>query len=467
MIPLRRRLGSLWLVGWLAAWANAQPQVVEVEFRTRPPTQVFLNEQLQPAQQGKVTLHRADFLTGQREDQRRLEFRDPQGDYQTLTRELRWDQLQEGAFPAPSEPPLQLMLRAPLQFYGRRYGWLAALLGALALGGVARFFKIRKRERIRQQQYDELSRQKVSDPDVNLGRTVIRWTLVKRLGQGTYGTVYKALPQETLDPARAVAVKLVVPQNETDLVRLRNEIVSLKSLDHSHIVKLLDFDWPDGYTPTAPKGEPKTATGSDQTQRVSGTPALGGLTPISLVFEHVGGLSLADHLARGPLPSEEAFRLFEQALGAMAQAHKMGVLHRDLKPGNIMLDEKGNLKIIDFGLAKSPHTAKATQTGYTPGTPAYMAPEQITGATTPSVDQWALGVIGYELWTHQFPFKNDPNNFTVVMGESMHGSYKPFPEHVPGPVCRLLARMLEKDPVNRYPSLGEVHAEWLQLRSVV
>ena len=89
---------------------------MEVEFRTRPPTQVFLNEQLQPAQQGKVTLHRADFLTGQREDQRRLEFRDPQGDYQTLTRELRWDQLQEGAFPAPSEPPLQLMLRAPLQF---------------------------------------------------------------------------------------------------------------------------------------------------------------------------------------------------------------------------------------------------------------------------------------------------------------------------------------------------------------
>ena len=90
---------------------------------------------------GKVTLYRKDFLTGQREDQRRLEFRDPLGDYQPLTQELRWDQLREGSFPAASQPPLQLALRSPLQFYGRRYGWLLALLGMGGLAGIARFLK--------------------------------------------------------------------------------------------------------------------------------------------------------------------------------------------------------------------------------------------------------------------------------------------------------------------------------------
>ncbi|MBX3169350.1 MAG: serine/threonine protein kinase [Candidatus Eremiobacteraeota bacterium] len=458
------------LVWLISAWGVAQPvEVVEVEFRTKPATEVYLNDQLQPARQGKVTLYRKDFLTGQREDQRRLEFQDPQGDYQSLPQVLRWDQLQGGTFPPASQPPLQLALRSPLHFYGRRYGWLLALLSAFAAAGVWRFRRVRQRERVRQQQYEELSRQKVSDPDPNLGRNVIRWTLVKRLGQGANGTVYKALPQDSLDPRQAVAVKLVVPQNETDLLRLRNEIVALKSLDHGHIVKLLDFDWPDGYKTTARPEESQAPapSRSDGTQVVNGTPALGGLSPISLVFEHVGGLSLADHLARGPLSRQEACRLFQQALEAMVQAHKLGVLHRDLKPANIMLDEKGNLKIIDFGLAKSPHTSKATQTGYTPGTPAYMAPEQIAGAATPSVDQWALGVIGYEMWCHQFPFKNDPNNFMVVMSESLHAAYKPFPEHVPRPVSLLLARMLEKDPVKRYPTLGEVYADWLQMKGTL
>ena len=343
-------------------------------------------------------------------------------------------------------------------------------LGLGALAGAGRFLHIRKRERIRQEQYEALEKQKIVDPDKNIGRSVLKWTLVQELGAGTFGKVYKGLPKDTLDPKQAVAVKLVVPKEQSEIVRLRNEITALKSLDHKGIVKLIDFDWPDGYnTPTPAKEEAKTETAPVEepsllaTQAVVGAPALGGLTPISLVFEYVPGFSLEDRLNRGPLPPSEAAHLFSQALEAMAQVHRQGITHRDLKPANMMLDSNGNLKIIDFGLARSFDYEKATQTGSAPGTPVYMSPEQITcQPATPWMDQWALGVIGYQMWSHALPFKIDAKVPMVLLTGILTMPHEPFPSHVPKPICAILGRMLEKDPVKRFPTLDEVRQAWLE-----
>lgn len=345
---------------------------------------------------------------------------------------------------------------------------LVLCLGSLS--GVGRFLHIRKRERIRQKQYEALEMQKVVNPDKNIGRSVLKWTLVQELGAGAFGKVYKGLPKDTLDPRQAVAVKLVVPNEQSEIVRLRNEITALQSLDHKGIVKLIDFDWPDGYnTPTPAKEEAKAETASLEepsslaTQAVVGAPALGGLTPISLVFEYVPGLSLEDRLKRGPIPPSEAANLFSQALEAMAQVHRQGITHRDLKPANMMLDSSGNLKIIDFGLARSFDYEKATQTGSAPGTPVYMAPEQITcQPATPWMDQWALGVIGYQMWSHVLPFKADAKDPMVLLTGILTLEPAPFPSHVDRSVTAILSRMLQKDPVKRFSTLDEVRQAWAE-----
>lgn len=395
-----------------------------------------------------------------------------------------------------AEVPLKDILRYP----GWRTGmfFFGLLFGLGAIVGLRRFYQVRKRERIRQEQYEELNqRRALPQSDENLGRRVLRWTLMKRLGAGTFGTVYLGLPMENLDPGQPVAVKLVKPQSEAEVVRLRNEIRSLKSLDHRHIVKLVDFDWPAGYDLLVEKPKPQPLANEDQptrevalpiysprgaspellqktvevalseraTQTAPETVTLDGLSPISLVFEYVPGLSLAERLVQGPLPHGEAFQLFGQALDAMVQAHRLKIMHRDLKPANIMLDGKGNLKIIDFGLAKSPHTEKATQTGQTPGTVAYMAPEQLTGEPVdPAWDQWALGVIGYEMWASSYPFESSPTNPHVILTAILMTGPAPLPEHVPDRVCLVLDRMLQRDPADRYKTLADVQKDWLALK---
>ncbi|MFO1064116.1 MAG: serine/threonine-protein kinase [Pirellulales bacterium] len=204
------------------------------------------------------------------------------------------------------------------------------------------------------------------------------YDILGELGRGAMGVVYKAF-QRGLD--RVVALKMVLAGNHATPEQLRRFIVEAKAvahLQHPNIVQVFDI------------GESN------------------GLPFFSL--EYVDGPSLARHLERLPQAPEAAARMTEILARTMAYAHSNGVLHRDLKPGNILLTASGVPKIADFGLAKQiedADDAQSTRTGTIMGTPSYMAPEQARGdvqSVGPAADQYALGAILYEMLTGRPPF---------------------------------------------------------------
>ena len=204
------------------------------------------------------------------------------------------------------------------------------------------------------------------------------YRLEEEVGRGGMGTVYRAVRDDD-QFQMVVAVKIVSRGMDTDLVlrRFRTERQILASLDHSNIARILD----------------------------------GGSTPSGLpyfVMEYVDGLPLTEYCDRERLTVTERLRLFRKVCDAVAYAHKNNVIHRDLKPGNILVTKDGTPKLLDFGIAKivkgtdEDHTA----TGPAMATPAYASPEQIRGGAIgiPS-DIYSLGVILYELLTGHRPYR--------------------------------------------------------------
>ena len=175
--------------------------------------------------------------------------------------------------------------------------------------------------------------------------------------------------------SRAVAVKLLYPgfaHHPESRERFKAEARSAAALNHSHIVAVHD-------------------TGED-----NGTPFI--------VMERLPGTSLADYIGRGPLPQPLVRSVFYDVLAALAAAHAAGILHRDIKPGNILFTGEGEAKVSDFGIAKTAD-AGYTMTGEVVGTMAYLSPERLMGQpATPSDDLYALGVVGYEALAGRRPF---------------------------------------------------------------
>ena len=245
-----------------------------------------------------------------------------------------------------------------------------------------------------------------------LGLCGLSWLLRGRevlLGRGGSGDVYRARRG-----FRQVAVKrLRLADNE----RMQREVEAYRKLNHRHIVRLLD----------------------------SG--------PDFLVMEYLCGGSLKSRLGRA-FEFAEALLLLEPLFAAVDYAHSQGVVHRDLKPENILFDRHGYLKIADFGLAKSLDSATLTETGQAPGSPAYMAPEQIQGCSRdPRIDQYALGVLTYQVLSGKLPFE------PPWLEKHLH---QPVPALPLGPeLDGVVRRMLEKRPELRYPSVG---AAWQALR---
>ena len=176
-------------------------------------------------------------------------------------------------------------------------------------------------------------------------------------------------------------------------------------------------------------------------------------------MEYVGGGSLADRLDGTPWPPREAARLVETLAGAMAEAHRLGVVHRDLKPANILLTPDGTPKVADFGLAKLLNVESGlTRTDSVLGSPSYMAPEQAEGKTKqvgPAADVYALGAILYELLTGRPPFRGA----TVLETLEQVKTAEPVPPSrlVPGlprDVETIALKCLQKDPDRRYASAG-------------
>jgi eukaryotic-like serine/threonine-protein kinase len=256
-----------------------------------------------------------------------------------------------------------------------------------------------------------------------------RYQLDRRIAVGGMGEVWEA---EDIRLGRNVAVKVLRPELSDDpefLHRFRIEARTVASLDHSGIAAVHDYGEDDG-----PIGDARTAY---------------------LVMELVRGEPLSSLIARGPLDAEQTLRIMEQASRALQAAHERGYVHRDVKPGNILIRVDGKVKLTDFGIAKAADAVPVTRSGMVMGTAHYIAPEQASGAEAgPAGDVYSLGIVGYECLTGHRPFRAESAVAVAMM--QVREAPPPLPEHVPPGVRELIEAVLVKDPERRYRTGGEL-----------
>src|SRR5215469_10704014 len=270
------------------------------------------------------------------------------------------------------------------------------------------------------------------------------------LGKGGMGEVYRA---RDLKLKREVAIKILPEEFSRDADRVRRfqrEAEILASLNHPNIAAIYDFE---------------------ETSRTR-----------YLVLELVEGETLADRIARGPVPVDEALDIAKEIAEALEAAHERGIIHRDLKPANVKLTPEGKVKVLDFGLAKvldeepffaqlqdSPTlTIGATRVDAILGTAAYMSPEQAIGKPADRrSDVWSFGAVLYEMLTGTTAFTEDSARETLAAVVKLEPDWEKVPASTPAPVRKLLRRCLTKDRTQRLQAMGEARialenpaAEW-------
>ena len=257
-----------------------------------------------------------------------------------------------------------------------------------------------------------------------------RYQVTEELGKGGMGRVYKAYDTEIREH---VALKVLNPEIASDegvVERFRNELKLARRVSHRNVCRMFDLG------------------------RVDDTAYIS--------MEYVSGEDLKTLLRRiGHLPARKALAFAEQVAEGLAEAHRLGVVHRDLKPQNIMIDREGTTRIMDFGIARALKTKGITDPGMIIGTPDYMAPEQFEGKDADQrTDIYALGAILYEMLTSVPPFEGE----TPLVVAMKHKTEKPRDPRetnpqVPEPLSRLILRCLEKDREKRFQSAEEVLAD--------
>ena len=259
-----------------------------------------------------------------------------------------------------------------------------------------------------------------------------RYRLEKRIAIGGMGQVWLAADQVQ---GRQVAVKLLRPEyagHLETLERFRSEAKHARVLSHPHIAQVYDH----GHYAFDPSG------GDDHA--LFGGPYL--------VLEYVDGPSLAEVIEREPLSAEFTRDVLAQAAAGLDAAHRAGLVHRDVKPGNLLLASDGQVKVTDFGIAHSAGSAALTAPGIVMGTALYMAPERIAGRPgSPASDLYSLGIVMYECLSGKPPFRGTSVD---VMEAHLHDRLPPLPGWVPGSLCDLVAKLTAKDPVYRLSDAG-------------
>ena len=268
------------------------------------------------------------------------------------------------------------------------------------------------------------------------GTRVGIYGVTAKIGEGAMGEVYRAL-DTTLD--RDVALKVLPEAFTADperLARFQREAKVLASLNHPNIGGIYGIET------------------SGETQ--------------ALVLELIEGPTLAERIADGPIPVEQAVPMVRQIAEALSAAHDAGIIHRDLKPANIKVRSDGTVKVLDFGLAKAAEgrggeaadaptmTAMSSQAGAVVGTAAYMAPEQARGeAVDKRADIWALGCVCYELLSGHRPFEGRTMSDTLASVLAREVDLTRLPEEVPAALHKFMARCLEKEPMRRLRDAAE------------
>jgi hypothetical protein len=262
-----------------------------------------------------------------------------------------------------------------------------------------------------------------------------RYRLDDQIAVGGMGEVWRATD---LVLGRPVAVKLLraeYVQHPEILARFRAEARHAGSLSNPHIARVFDY------------GE------------------AGATHPPFLVMELVDGPPVTRLLARGPMEPARVMDLVAQAADGLAAAHAAGLVHRDIKPGNLLLAPPGQVKITDFGIAYAAGSAPITRTGMLVGTPAYVAPERVAGAgATPASDLYSLGIVAYECLAGALPFSGTA--MEVALSHQMR-SLPPLPATVPAEAAALVAELTAKDPAARPASAGEVMTRAGRLRDAM
>ena len=259
-----------------------------------------------------------------------------------------------------------------------------------------------------------------------------RYELLELIATGGMGQVWRARDQQL---SRTVAVKVLRSEysgDQTFLDRFRAEARHAALLSHENIVAVHDY------------GE---------------VPAPGGSGQLAyLVMELVEGEALSELLAREPrLDVARTLAVLRQAAAALAAAHAAGVVHRDVKPGNVLVSPDGRVTVTDFGIAWSSASVPLTQTGQVVGTAHYLSPEQAEGAkAAPASDVYALGMIAYECLAGRRAFEGD--NAVQIALRQIRDAPDPLPDDVPAPVRDLVGRMLLKDPAKRLADGAAVRA---------
>ncbi|MFI6507541.1 serine/threonine protein kinase [Streptosporangium sp. NPDC050855] len=252
-----------------------------------------------------------------------------------------------------------------------------------------------------------------------------RYRLNTRIGAGGMGEVWRG---EDMVLARTVAVKVLLPGRTDDpgfLVRFQGEARAMATINHPGVVDVYDYG-------------------------VHEVPGAGATA--YLVMKFVDGEPLDRLLGRlGRIAPGAAMDLIAQAASALQAVHDQGIVHRDIKPGNLLVRSDGTLVLTDFGIARSDTASRLTDAGMVLGTAAYCAPEQAEGApVTPAVDIYALGVVAYECLAGQRPFDGD-TPVTIAL-KHIRETPPPLPPFVPPAVRALVERSLAKDPARRFPS---------------
>jgi serine/threonine protein kinase len=261
--------------------------------------------------------------------------------------------------------------------------------------------------------------------DVLIGKTIDSYRILEVIGRGGMGVVYKAL-DTALD--KQVALKMMDPRLAEDasfLKRFRSEARALARLENPNIVNVYALR--------------ETDYG------------------IFIVMEYVSGMTLADKVSRGgPLSWRKALPIFRQLLSGLGHAHEAGVLHRDIKPRNILITPENQVKIMDFGLAKILQSSDVTVTQTRAGTLYYMSPEQVKGLSRVDnrSDLYSLGMTFYEVLTGKVPFNRDDPELKIletIVKQKLPPPTQYVPE-IPADLSAIIMKSLEKEPDKRYPS---------------
>ncbi|MFI6601617.1 protein kinase [Nonomuraea sp. NPDC050536] len=253
-----------------------------------------------------------------------------------------------------------------------------------------------------------------------------RYALTDRLGGGGMGEVWRA--QDTV-LTRTVAVKVMnaaLTENATFARRFQNEARAMATLSHPGVVDVYDY----------------------------GVCEVEGRRVTFLVMAYVEGESLHEVLRWGPMTPEATMRLVAAVADALSAAHARGIVHRDVKPGNLLIKDDGSPVLVDFGIAHSA-SAQLTATGAMLCSAAYCAPEMATASeVTPSVDVYALGVVAYECLTGRLPFEGETP--VQIIYKHLHAPVPPLPDAIPEGPCHVVTRAMEKSPERRWSSAARL-----------